>query len=392
MGLSVLLNLGALALVGRLWRPLPSAMPPAPPSVMLLTLLPPTPKVRLPAKPKPPPRPKPKPPAPRRMATPLPPAPHQRPRAAPVAAAGGGAPKPRPKAPPKPAAKFHPLARVTPDPDLPLPDKTVEAALPDDMDSANGMTPADPSPAKMPDTGKTDSTTPGTQNAAGPGSGQAGTGAGTASGPGAGTGAGAGLFGTHGSGGGGTTPRHIVYVLDISGSMDMTEEKFHGRKRIEQARVELAKQFKTLADGETFSLIAFSDEIHLFRRDLVAATPDTLQSAQNFLDALEPDGDTDLERALKTALAMPDVNVVVVITDGVPRTRTLVYSTPEDFEKLASRIDAADSAHVPIYAYGLLGPNPDGTDDSPEASVFLSEIAADSGGKFVEVKLDGQGP
>ena len=391
MGVSALLNLAALALVGHFWRLLPSVAPPAPPKLLLLTLLPmqmvkppPPPKPRPPA-----PRPKPPPPKPKRLATPLPPSPHQPAKIALAAAHTGGGAPPRPRPRPRPAARWHFLAPAAPQPDITQAAKTAEADQPDDppvssdgiQTAASVATGDKPGDAKGPD---------GDAPGNGDTKGQAGTGAGNGSGSGTGAGSGQGLFGTQdGGGGGGNGPRHIVYVLDISGSMDMTEKKFLGKRRIEQAREELTKQFQTLADGETFSLIAFSDEIRLFRPQLVKADRDTIRDAEKFLDRLRPDGDTDLEGALKAALAMPGVNVVVVITDGVPRTSQLVYATPEDFDKLAARIAAADSARVPIYAYGLLGPNPDGTDDSKEAAGLLTQIAADSGGKFEEVKLDG---
>ena len=392
MGLSALLNLAVLALVGHFWPSLPTVTSTGPSQMILLTLVPPVTVVETP-KPKPPPPkaiPPPPRPQPQVMATPLPPAPHQTPQIAPADAPTGGGGAPRPKPQPKPADRFHLLDPISPQADIAQAAKTTETDQPDDMDSGSGTMPAvtDPGPAKMKTPGKTDGAT-GTQDTGTKGSGQSGTGSGF--GTGVGAGAGAGLFGTHGSGGGGSAPRHIVYVLDISGSMDMTEKKFGGKKRIEQAREELTAQFKTLGDGETFSLIAFSDEIRRFQPQLVKADTDTIRDAEKFLDGLTPDGDTDLEGALKAALAMPGVNVVVVITDGVPHTQEFQYSTPDDFFKLATRIAAADPAHVPIYAYGLLGPNPDGTDDSQEASVFLTQIAADSGGKFVEVKLAGEG-
>jgi Mg-chelatase subunit ChlD len=205
---------------------------------------------------------------------------------------------------------------------------------------------------------------------------------------GPGTGSAPGPFGIGGTGGGGAGPRHVVYLLDISGSMAMTEGVFGGQSRLQRAREELDRQLGSLGPGETFSMIAFADGTLLFRPQLVSATAANVQDAERFLDGLTPDGDTDLEDALDAALAMPGVNVVYVITDGVPRTPDHDYTKPKDFDALASRIDNANRQNARVFAIGLLGPNPDGTDESAQASALLEQIASDSGGTFKPISLD----
>ena len=84
---------------------------------------------------------------------------------------------------------------------------------------------------------------------------------------------------------------------------------------------------------------------------------------------------------MERVLSMQDVNVVVVITDGVP---TL---GEKDFAELARRINELNTSHARIYTIGLVGKNPDGSDNSFEAASLLRQIARDSGGSFRLVSL-----
>ena len=74
------------------------------------------------------------------------------------------------------------------------------------------------------------------------------------------------------------------------------------------------------------------------------------------------------------ALTRPGVNEVVLLTDGVPT------DGETDFKALAREIRQLNSGHARISAVGMVGKNPDGTDDSFEAAQLLQQIARDSGG------------
>lgn len=410
MAVSALLNLAALALVGHFWRPLPPVAPPRAPKLLLLTLLPPMQMVPLSPPPNPvlPPPPKPTRPPPKMLtATPLPPTRRPNPRIA-EAASGGGGGTPRPKPRPMPASRLHLLAPTTPQTGVPQATTTTEGEeASDEPVSSDGTTPAvTPAPPDAPSApGKSSSLTPGPtvadakvpattdSHGAGEGSGDGdGKGADAGTGNGVGAGAGAGPFGVSGNGGGGKGPRHVVYVLDISGSMDMRVNRWNGERRIDKARDELQTQLESLSPAESFSIVAFSDDVRPFRESLVPAAPKTIRDAEKFLSRLRPDGDTDLEGALVEALAMPGVNVIFVITDGVPNTEDDDYSTPAEFVALADRLRLANTARVPIYTIGLLGRNPNDTDQSAEATSLLKLIAADSGGTFQAVALDDAPP
>ena len=109
---------------------------------------------------------------------------------------------------------------------------------------------------------------------------------------------------------------------------------------------------------------------------MVPATRANITRAFQFLDQVDIDEGTDIEYALKRALGLPGSNMVVVITDGKPTEgQTDMNVIPSDIRRL-------NINHIPIYAIGLVGKNPDGTDDSFEATQMLERIARDSGGIY----------
>jgi Mg-chelatase subunit ChlD len=156
-------------------------------------------------------------------------------------------------------------------------------------------------------------------------------------------------------------------VLDISLSMEF---------RIARAERELRQALAGLQVQESFGIVAFYGRTRQFRRNLVPATSQNVTAAGRFLDGLKLDNGTNLERGLTTALRMRDVNVIVVITDGVP-----TYGE-QNFEKLATKIRLQNKTGARIYTIGLVGKNRDGSDDTFEATRLLKQIAAENGGEF----------
>ena len=359
---SFLLNAAALFLAAWLWKPLDTPPPSPHPRIKLVTLA---------RRPPPPIVPKVVPPEPRKNLLPKkrlrPGARVHSHQAAPLAAPSGGreagAPAPAPIAP-HIVTTERPAPRVVPDlpqPPVPLP-LPVPAAV---------SVPLSPPLSII--------TAPTVFAGKGTGGGSVGKGTGAAEGTGQGNGAGAGKsrdsgepFGLGAGLAGDGAPRHVVYVLDLSGSMT---------SRIGRAEEELRHALNSLRPDETFNLVIFSDEARSFASNLVPATPEQVRQADQFLGKLQVGGGTNLEDAMTQALSLPDVNEVVVLTDGVPT------EGETDFTKLALLIRERNHTHARISAVGLVGKNPDGTDDSFAAAQLLEEIARESGGTAKVVPL-----
>jgi hypothetical protein len=198
------------------------------------------------------------------------------------------------------------------------------------------------------------------------GNGGRGTGYGTRNGAGPGIGSG-GPFGIGGDDGGDNGgPKHVVYVLDVSPSMT---------SRIDRARSELASALETLKPTDMFDVEVFGGTTRICEDSLVAATHYKKAEAEEFLNTAPLVPGTDLDLAMETAFSVSGVNIVVVITDGVPT------EGETNFKKLAKLIAKRNINHARIYTIGLVGRNPnDGTDDSFQAANLLQTISSESGG------------
>ncbi len=374
---SLLVNGAALLAVSWLWRwqPLPDL--PLPPHIKLvrLALAPPKPPAPVPvpqAKPAPAPVPRPHPVKPRRLPK------HRRPGAkvkssspAPPAKMAGGsdagaAAPPVPAAPPQ-----HVLASDQP---RPLEVHNIQAPLPPlPMPSFKpGLIAAPPLPKPTPTVkvghGAAGADRVGKGNGAGEGAGSgSGVGSGSSADAGEPFGVGKGLAGDGG-------PRHIVYVLDISGSMV---------SRIVRADAEIRKALAGLRPDETFDIIAFNEEVYPFDPDLEPATPDMIHQASVYLDTLQVNAGTNTQAGMTAALIIPHVNEIVLLTDGVPSPGMGI----DDPDKLADYIRRRNHNHARISCVGMVGTDQDGIDRTFEGTHLLERIAHDSGGACEIVPL-----
>ncbi|HTR77978.1 MAG TPA: VIT domain-containing protein, partial [Gemmatimonadaceae bacterium] len=142
-------------------------------------------------------------------------------------------------------------------------------------------------------------------------------------------------------------PRDVTLVLDISGSMQ-------GAK-MEQARTAGKQLLATLRPTDRFRLIDFSTDVHTFRDEFENATAANVREANQYLDALEADGSTNIAGALTEAMRgvtpAGRLPVVLFITDGEP---TIGMRDPDQLVKLVQNSSAAAGAEPRrIFTFGL---------------------------------------
>ncbi len=331
-------------------------------------------------------------------------------------------PKPHPPKPPRPRKHTRPGARVPKssavplaapaggsDAGVPAPSATVATTppptpAPDVLTSKQSRSPmvahnveAPPTQTPAPSDAGTAPVSPTVAPAApaapvsdaGQGEAAEGKGAGAGEGKGVGRGIGAGAsrdagepFGVGKGLAGDGGPRHVVYVLDVSGSMT---------SRIDKAESELRHALDGLQTDETFNIVAFSDDARAFDPDMAPATAGRKGRAEHFLSGLRVVGATNLEAAMRLALGQQGVNEVVLLTDGVPTNDDGPYP-PEEFPHIAERIDRMNTQRARISAIGMVGVSPDGENQSFEAANLLKQIAHDSGGACKFVTLGVAGP
>ena len=108
------------------------------------------------------------------------------------------------------------------------------------------------------------------------------------------------------------TPKELVFVLDTSGSMSGFP--------IEKAKEAMKHAIDGLNPRDTFNLITFAGDTHVLFPKPVAATPENLRMAQDFLADRRGGGGTEMMKAIRAALDPTDsqehVRIVCFMTDG----------------------------------------------------------------------------
>lgn len=103
-------------------------------------------------------------------------------------------------------------------------------------------------------------------------------------------------------------PSTVVFVVDVSGSMDGDS--------IVEARRALRLCLRHLRTGDRFNLIAFSNSFTTFSPGLTAFSQEALARADAWIEALVANGGTEMLAPLTTATTMAEGGVVMLLTDG----------------------------------------------------------------------------
>ncbi len=108
--------------------------------------------------------------------------------------------------------------------------------------------------------------------------------------------------------------KDVVFVFDTSGSM--------AGEKIRQAQAALRYCLDNLNRKDRFGLITFSTEVRAFEDELVEATKQRIDAAQDFVGGVKARGGTDINAALLAALKMfrgdDRPGMLVFLTDGRP--------------------------------------------------------------------------
>ncbi len=138
--------------------------------------------------------------------------------------------------------------------------------------------------------------------------------------------------------------KDIVFVLDTSGSMA-------DAGKIDKAKSALLFGIKTLRDGDRFNVINFAGEEHLMESSLIKADSAGKRRGEEFVNALRPNGGTNINDSLIASLKQFDKSerpkLLVFMTDGLP---TVGEREPD---KIISNLRAAKTADVRIFPFGF---------------------------------------
>ena len=115
-------------------------------------------------------------------------------------------------------------------------------------------------------------------------------------------------------------PKEIVFVLDISGSMQ--------GEKMDQARNAIKFCLNSLNEHDRFNFISFSTDVSVFANNLLPATKENIKKAVANVEQLEASGGTNIDGALRAAFANDftdggtTAKTIVFMTDGLPTVGT----------------------------------------------------------------------
>lgn len=108
--------------------------------------------------------------------------------------------------------------------------------------------------------------------------------------------------------------REVTLVLDHSGSM-------RGEK-LDQVREAARQVLAGLADGESFNIIAYNEQVDLFASQPQVKSKETMKAADAYLSEIQARGGTNIHDALLEALRQKPTEgtlpIVLFLTDGLP--------------------------------------------------------------------------
>ncbi len=180
--------------------------------------------------------------------------------------------------------------------------------------------------------------------------------------------------------------KRLVYVIDVSGSMNEEASRKGKESRADKAKAELKRAVLGLEDGSTFNIVFFSGDVRVWKKAMVTADADTRREAVDYIDKVAVVGATATYDALKAAFDLGDVgkgkkrdanpygdsavDTVILLSDGRP---SAGHTTdPDQIRAAVVKWNRTRRIAVHTVAFGK------------DADVkFMSGLATDSGGTHV---------
>jgi len=181
------------------------------------------------------------------------------------------------------------------------------------------------------------------------------------------------FFGTSG----GSNIHHLVFVIDRSGSMEVSES---GGRLLNLVKGQMRQTIRNLKEVQTFHIIFFAsgEPVEMDSRALIPATDANKLRAMNFLDTVNAFGRTDPLPGLKRAVA------VLSRADPTRKGKQIFLLTDGDFPDNEAVKDYVKNNCKGIYVNTYLF----GANTQPAIRDAMIEIAKATGGNFKAIGND----
>lgn len=187
-----------------------------------------------------------------------------------------------------------------------------------------------------------------------------------------------------------THSKHIVFVVDVSGSMgEQGGVDAQGRMRIDVVKAELANAIRALSADDTdergpssFNIVTYAAEVGVFREGkMVPATKANKDKAFQWIEGLTALGATNIFDALEQAFAIVDTrrmakqlaqgaDTIFLMTDGEPNRGKIV--DPDQIRAEVRKLNR--DRKITIHAIGV------GKDHN---RAFLERLAVENHGQYL---------
>ncbi len=178
-----------------------------------------------------------------------------------------------------------------------------------------------------------------------------------------------------------TRSKRLVYVLDVSGSMNEVAGLTGQISRIQAAKKELIASIRSLPEDANFNIIFYDDTVSVWKPKMVTATKEVKAEAVKWTEEVKAVGATNIFDALEKAFEMAGrgtkdsrntvaLDTIYLLSDGQPNRGRLIE--PSTIISEMSRMN--DQKKVRIHTIGI------GKDHNAE---FMRRLAALTGGSYV---------
>ena len=195
------------------------------------------------------------------------------------------------------------------------------------------------------------------------------------------------------------TGRRVLFLVDMSGSMELVDEKTPDPKKWTGVRDALVKIMRSLPDLQRFQVLLFSDRLqYLLGSDGIWIEYDPKKSADAAyaaINAVKPKGSTNMHAAMEAAFAFRNLGLdtIYLLSDGLPNDgpgltpeQAISLKETEKEEVLGRYIrnnmrrtwnrEIAGKPKIKINTVGFFY-------ESPDVGAFLWALARENDGGFV---------
>jgi len=175
------------------------------------------------------------------------------------------------------------------------------------------------------------------------------------------------------------TSKRVVFVIDLSGSMEASFTTNNGQSysRLAFVKMELAKALQSLDQSCKFNIIMFESSTRTWQQFMQQATPANIQSAMSFVSGLQTGGATDIYGGLQTAYNYTDCDRIYFLTDGMPTSGLKTNIS----EILADVAQWNQARNIKIYSTAFLMGD-FGGDDKAGSRNLMRKLAEITGGVY----------